>query len=189
MTISCARAVSLVLSQVGDAAEIAAAREHVLHCPACASTLDSGQQESRLLSRLTSLAGPRPVLALTLAVLGTLQVALALPWVFGATPLWDGGSGTAPAHLTRDGTIGLVVGLAAVSVARNARLAYFALPVCSVLSVLHVITYFSDRSRSDVAARFETVHLLTFAVTVLIAFIAFPSGRRGGKVSGRPTLV
>ena len=144
-----------------------------------------------MVRRVSLWSSPARLLTAALAVLGILQVTVAVPWVFGVTPLWDGGSGTAPAHLTRDGTIGLVVGLAAVAVSRNARLAYFALPACTVLSVLHVITYFSDRSRADVSAGFESVHVLTFAITLLIAVVAFPVGRRpaGSGVGGGGRLV
>ena len=177
MSISCSRAVALVLSPVGDATEIDEARSHVLNCPACASTLDSDDRAEHHIARVRTLDSPPAVIRTLLTVLGLVQVVVAVPWIFGATPLWDGGGGTAPAHLTRDGTIGLVVGLAAVAVSRNARLAYFALPVCSVLSLLHVVTYFSDRSRADVAAGFETVHVLTFAVTVLVGLVAFPRRR------------
>lgn len=185
MSIDCPRAVSLFLSPVGDADEIRAAREHVLRCPACASTVDADAQTDLAVHTVKVLARPSRLLSLALAVLGVLQVTVAVPWVFGATPLWDGGSGTAPAHLTRDGTIGLVVGLAAVAVWRNARLAYFALPACTVLSFLHVVTYFSDRSRADVSAGFESVHVLTFAITLLIALMAFPVSRRSGEGRGR----
>ncbi len=169
----CERARALVLQPLADADDVAAARQHLLNCPLCASeTADDMAQN--VSSRLDLLREPGGMLRLALMLIGGLQVLLALPWIFGATLLWTPSSDTSVAHLTRDGVIGLVLGLAGVAVAVSPRLAYFALSVCGLLVSLQAIAFISDKVTSKVNPNFEAIHALALVITVLVIVAAFP---------------
>ena len=79
--------------------------------------------------------------------------------------LWGPRSDTSVAHLTRDGVIGLVLGLAGVAVALSPRLAYFALSICGLLVSLQAIAFVTDRMNSKVQPVFETVHVLALIIS------------------------
>lgn len=174
---SCERARALVLQPLAQAEDVVAARAHLLNCPLCASETADDMVE-HVSSRLDVLRQPGGFLRLTLLVVGGLQVFIALPWIFGATPLWGPRSDTSIAHLTRDGVIGLVLGLAGVAVALSPRLAYFALSVCGLLVSLQAIAFVSDRMNSKVHPVFETIHVLAVVITVLVIIAAFPRSTR-----------
>jgi hypothetical protein len=158
---------------LADADDMVAARQHLLNCPLCASeTADDMAQN--VSSRLDLLREPGGMLRLALMLIGGLQVLLALPWIFGATLLWTPSSDTSVAHLTRDGVIGLVLGLAGVAVAASPRLAYFALSVCGLLVSLQAIAFISDKVTSKVNPNFEAIHALALVITVLVIVAAFP---------------
>ena len=179
-SVNCSRARSLVLDGVGDAEAVRDARAHVLGCPDCASDLEPDHVGAGPLDRLRE---QPTVLRLLLLVLSMVQLTFAIPWVFGVSPFWDGTGRADPAHLTRDGTIGLVVGLAGLLTARQPRLAYFFLTVGWSLALLQVVAFVSDLRSEGVTAGFETVHALTLAVTALMTAMAFPMrrGRRPGR--------
>lgn len=176
-TMSCERARALVLQPLAKAEDVVAARSHLLHCPLCASETADDMVEN-VSSRLDILRQPGGLLRLTLLVIGGLQVLIALPWIFGATPLWGPRSDTSIAHLTRDGVIGLVLGLAGVAVALTPRLAYFALSVCGLLVSLQAVAFVTDRINSKVHPVFETIHVLAIFITVLVIIAAFPRRTR-----------
>jgi hypothetical protein len=158
---------------LADADDVAAARQHLLNCPLCASETADDMAEN-VSSRIDLLREPGGMLRLALLLIGGLQVLLALPWIFGATLLWTPSSDTSVAHLTRDGVIGLVLGLAGVAVAVSPRLAYFALSVCGLLVSLQAIAFISDKVTSKVNPNFEAIHALALVITVLVIVAAFP---------------
>ena len=92
--------------------------------------------------------------------------------------MWGPNGDTAISHLTRDGVIGLVMGLIGIAVGVNSRLAYFALSVCGLLVGLQVVAFIADRTSDKVHPVFETVHGLSIIITVLVAIVAFPRKRR-----------
>ena len=149
----------------------------MIECPSCAAQEDAAVEEA-LGIRLSQLREPGHYLRIALYVAGGLQTFLALPWIFGATPLWGPSGETAVAHLTRDGVIGLVLGLIGIAVGLNPRLAYFALSVCGILVTLQVIAFIADRTSDRVHPVFETIHVLSIIITVLVAIVAFPPRRR-----------
>lgn len=149
----------------------------MIECPSCAAQEDAAVEEA-LGIRLSQLREPGHYLRIALYVAGGLQTFLALPWIFGATPLWGPSGETAVAHLTRDGVIGLVLGLISIAVGLNPRLAYFALSVCGILVTLQVIAFIADRTSDRVHPVFETIHVLSIIITVLVAIVAFPPRRR-----------
>ena len=173
----CRTAQRLITQPVLAAGDRNAARRHMLECPVCAAQEDAAVEEALEL-RLSQLREPGHFLRLALYIAGGLQTFLALPWIFGATPLWGPSGDTSVAHLTRDGVIGLVLGLIGIAVATNPRLAYFALSVCGVLVSLQLIAFIADRTSDRVHPVFETIHVLSIIITVLVALVSFPPRRR-----------
>lgn len=173
----CRTARRVIIQPVSTTEDRAAARRHMSECPLCAAQEDAAVEEA-LGVRLSQLREPGHYLRLALYIAGGLQTFLALPWIFGATPLWGPNGDTAIAHLTRDGVIGLVLGLIGIAVGMNPRLAYFALSVCGVLGSLQLVAFIADRSGDRVHPVFETIHVLSVVITVLVAIVAFPPRRR-----------
>lgn len=169
----CRTAQRTIIQPISSADDRIAAQRHILECPSCAAQEDAAVEES-LGMRLSQLREPARFLRLALFIVGGLQTFLALPWIFGATPLWGPSSDTAVAHLTRDGVIGLVLGLVGVAVGLNPRLAYFALSVCAVLVALQAIAFVADRTSDRVHPIFETIHVLSIIISVLVVIVAFP---------------
>ena len=158
---------------LADAGELADARAHVAECPDCSVTT-ADDMFDRVIENLSSRREPWSILRILLVVIGSLQVLLALPWLFGSSPFWNSGADAAAAHLTRDGVVGLVIGLVGISVAANARLAYFAVSVCGLMVAVQVAAFVVDRTNDTVAPGFETVHALTIAVSILVLLTAYP---------------
>jgi hypothetical protein len=173
----CKTAQRLIVQPISTTEDRNAARQHMLECPSCASQEDASVEEA-LGIRLSQLREPGHYLRIALYVAGGLQTFLALPWIFGATPLWGPTGDTAIAHLTRDGVIGLVLGLIGIGVGLNPRLAYFALSVCGVLVSLQLVAFIADRTSDKVHPVFETIHILSIVISVLVAIVAFPPRQR-----------
>ena len=169
---NCADARRVVVLPLADAEELASARQHILECPLCASATDSA--EAVIIDFLRKPGGARRAI---MFFIGSLQAIIALPWIFGATPFWNPQSDTSIAHLTRDGVIGLVLGLVGVAVALSPRLAYFALSVCGLLVALQLAGFVADQADGRVLPMFETVHVLSAIITILVIFTAFPRKR------------
>lgn len=170
-TLTCARAQSLLLQPLGDIEEISAARAHVLECPQCAS--DTAEDIQKVTHRINILRNPGSVRRTILFLISALQLMLALPWMFGTTLFWGNHSDPDVSHLTRDGAIGLMFGVAGVAVARAPRFAYFALTLCGLLVILQVAAFVSDSAEGHVHTSFEAIHLLSALVCVLIATMTY----------------
>lgn len=173
---TCDQALRLVINSdasVIDIDSLQSARDHVLRCPRCSSRADVADDEvSEESSRhpLSAMVHHRAVAITRLALwlVGLAQLLIALPWIFGATPLWDPTTSAAESHLTRDGVIGVLFACVAITVAVSPRLAYFAVPACVVLLVLQVVTLIVDQQTDLVHVQFESIHLLTLAITILV---------------------
>lgn len=173
---TCDQALRLVINSdasVIDIDSLQSARDHVLRCPLCSSRADVADDE------LPEESGRHPMSAivhhravaitrLALWLVGLVQLLVALPWIFGATPLWDPTTSAAESHLTRDGVIGVLFACVAITVAVSPRLAFFAVPACVVLLVLQVVTLIVDQQTDLVHVQFESIHLLTLAITILV---------------------
>ena len=173
---TCDQALRLVINSdasVIDIDSLQSARDHVLRCPLCSSRADVADDE------VSEESGRHPISAmvhhravaitrLALWLVGLAQLLVALPWIFGATPLWDPTTSAAESHLTRDGVIGVLFACVAITVAVSPRLAFFAVPACVVLLVLQVVTLIVDQQTDLVHVQFESIHLLTLAITILV---------------------
>lgn len=180
MTMDCRTSRRVLLLPVSTVEQRTLARRHMTECPDCASREDRVVEEALGIA-LNKLRAPRIPLRVALLVFGGVQTFLALPWIFGATPLWGPGDSTAISHLTRDGVIGLVLGLVGLAVAWNSRLAYFAVSVCSLLVAVQIVSFAVDRTGDKVHPVFETIHVLSVLIAVIVAVIAFPLRRRGHR--------
>jgi len=123
-----------------------------------------------------------PIGRLLLAALSAIQLFLAIPWLFGSSPLF--GAETADMHLTRDGALGIIFALSGLSVAWRTRLAFFALPLVFVLMIMQTAFAFIDYFAEHVTSGFEGVHLLSAAIGVGIAIFVRPRGPRSRRQSG-----
>lgn len=173
---SCDQALRLVIdseASVVDIDSLQRAREHVLRCPHCSSRADIENDEMFEENSHHPLSGMQRhrvvvITRLALWLVGLTQLLIALPWIFGATPLWDPTTSAAESHLTRDGVIGVLFAFVAITVAIAPRLAFFAVPACAVLLVLQLVTLIVDQQTDLVHVEFESIHLLTLAITVLV---------------------
>lgn len=167
-SVSCDQALRLVINvdeDIFDAELLQNARDHVLRCPQCSSRVEEDDHDT-----VSVMAHHRAsaVTRLALWLVGLAQLLIALPWIFGTTPLWDPTTSAAESHLTRDGVIGVLFALVAITVAVSPRLAFFAVPTCVVLLVLQLVTLIVDQQTDLVHVQFESIHLLTLAITVLV---------------------
>lgn len=171
----CALAQRTVLLNIADAALLAEARLHIQNCEHCGGNKPSAHKAlTEQLSRRTqrSMIG-----RIVLGSLGLFQLALALPWLFGSSPFWESTAQTAQIHLARDGAIGVVFALIALSVAISPRLAIFSLPVALVMLLIQVATGFFDKSQSHVHVGFEWIHVLIAAISIGVSMLARPKRR------------
>ena len=118
----------------------------------------------------------------TLAALAAVQLILAIPWLFGSSPLF--GSATADMHLTRDGALGIVFGVSGLAVAYRTSLAWFALPLVFLLILVQTAFVFIDHRSQNVASVFELLHLLGALIGVGIAYFLRPRGSRVVRPTG-----
>lgn len=118
----------------------------------------------------------------TLAALAAVQLILAIPWLFGSSPLF--GSATADMHLTRDGALGIVFGVSGLAVAYRTSLAWFALPLVFLLILVQTAFAFIDHRSQNVASVFELLHLLGALIGVGIAYFLRPRGARVVRPTG-----
>jgi hypothetical protein len=130
---------------------------------------------------------PRPRLRTALGVLAVLQCALALPWLFGINPVAFLSHNVASEHLTRDGAIGMIVGVAGLTAALRTRHALAMLVTGAAAISMQVLTFAIDENRDRVHPLFELSHVLVPIILGLIAVIALrrsapidPPGREPG---------
>ena len=135
-----------------------------------------------VLAELNRLRRTSPIGRLFLAALSAVQLFLAIPWLFGSSPLF--GAETADLHLTRDGALGIIFALSGLAVAWRTRLAFFALPLVFALMIMQTAFAFIDYFANNVTSGFEWVHLLGAAIGVSIAIFVRPRGPRSQRQPG-----
>lgn len=174
--LTCERARELVLMDLAPADDVAAARRHLLECPACASATADDIDDSTMRA-MAPHTTTTPLVRRALLVVSLLQTIIAVPWIFGVAFLWIGDSADSVAHITRDGVIGFVIGMVGMLVALRPALAYFAVSVCVIQVGVQVVTIGFDVVDNDVSPTFEMLHLLAVVIAVLVARVAFPAKR------------
>lgn len=177
---NCEQARNAVLLNIVDAAVLESARLHIQTCTDCSGDTNSDLTQS-VISQMRLRSNRSPIGRSSLAFLGIVQLVLALPWLFGTSPLWDAHAGTHASHLARDGALGIVFGLVAVSVAFSPRLAVFALPVTFIMLLVQTVTGVFDSSQQNVHISFESVHIIGALISIGVAILARP--KRGTKVT------
>jgi hypothetical protein len=172
----CDTAQRTVLLNVADASLVQEAQSHIQHCVVCGGV--SSHQTSEVEIEVQRRSQRSLLGRAFLAALGGLQLALATPWLFGSSPFWNSSGDTADIHLARDGALGMVFALVALSVAFSPRLAVFALPVTFVLLLIQTAMGIFDHSQQHVHVGFESVHILGALIAVGIAILARPKRMR-----------
>ncbi|MEY3925872.1 MAG: hypothetical protein RIQ63_1223 [Actinomycetota bacterium] len=112
-----------------------------------------------------------------LGVLSVAQLIFALPWLFGLPGLWTPGEATS-AHLTRDGSLGLLFAVVGLAVAHSPKRAWFALPLVAVLVAVQTFFGIFDQHQQSTFGVFEAVHALGAAIAVGIALFVKPRKRQ-----------
>ncbi len=110
---------------------------------------------------------------MVLCLLALMQGALSIPWAFGRNPIGTVLGDVAPQHLTRDGTLGVLIAVAGVVTAWRPRYAFAMLGVCAAIVILQLGAGAVDEHTSAVALHFELVHVLAIGIAGFIAFIAW----------------
>jgi hypothetical protein len=181
---SCERALVLLALDASelDPGERARARLHASRCPRCGSAYDTGA--GAVTSR--GFADPRPEsaasLRVALALVSTIQLVLAVPWLFGHSLIPD--AHVAVAHLTRDGALGVVIGALGLVTAWRPRYVYGIVIIGLLVSAAQLIAGLTDHDTSPARPSFELVHVLVviillglFAVAADLARRATPKGK------------
>ena len=167
MTLDCGQARAIVLSPVADAQKKQEAQHHLMTCPGC-SAIDADDAAENATFTIARLSEGRTVVRAVLAVLGLVELSLALPWLVGNASWWQYAADSAQQHLTRDGMIALVLGCAALFSAWSRRFAFFSVVPAAIALVVQLLTVFVDRSGDNVSFGFEWIHLLGVAVIALL---------------------
>ncbi len=175
-SLTCRQARELVLMDLAPAHDVAAARQHILQCPECASHEADDIDES-MIDAINSRRQVRSVIKKSLFVVSLLQTVIALPWIFGVAFLWIGDPEESIAHITRDGVIGFVIGVVGLAVSLRPALAYFAISVCAIQVGIQIITIAFDIIDNEVSPTFELLHLLALIILLLVIRVAFPRKR------------
>jgi hypothetical protein len=165
--------------RAGRAADVRAARRHVERCPSCSALLDDAGSADAVLALLATRRPARSTrLRQVLGAVAVLQCTVALPWLFGTNPfgVFDS-SGVASAHLTRDGAIGILIGVAGLTTALRPRHALAMLVTAGAAVGMQLIGFAVDERNEHVHPLFETSHLLVPVVLVLIATIGLRRDR------------
>jgi hypothetical protein len=158
----------------GDTPELRAARHHLEICPICASLIDDPAAADKALATIATTRGPRsPVLRSALGIVAGVQCLFALPWLFGFSPFDRLGNHVAPSHLTRDGALGVILGVAGMTSAFRPRHALAMLVTAGAGIAMQGLSYLFDQNTSRVGPRFELVHLLVPIIVAMIAVLVY----------------
>lgn len=156
----------LARPELSDDAALRRAKVHAATCPHCAEILEDGVISSPPAMGPDAVSRP---LRIVLATMAGIQLLIAIPWLLGANPLGDLGDHVEIAHLTRDGALGLTTAIAGLLTAWRPRYALPAVAVSAVALVAQFAMAIVDDHAHRVDLAFEGIHLVTVAVTALVA--------------------
>lgn len=162
-------------------AELRAARRHLEACPRCAGVLDDEPTAAQALAAAQRRRPVRPpgVRAL-LCTASAVQLAVALPWLLGWNPFGAFAGHVTPAHLTRDGAIGVIVGVAGIGSALRPRHAVAMLFTAIAAVAMQAFGFAVDESANRVSVVYETLHLF---VPMIIAGIGTLAMRKDTPIA------
>ena len=168
-TVVCSEVLGILARpELSDDAALRRARVHAASCPHCAGVLDDGV-EPLATSLKASLPAVSMRLRTILAIVAGAQLLISIPWLFGVNPLGDLGDHVDVSHLTRDGALGLATAIAGLLTAWRPRYAVPAVAVSATALVAQVAMALVDDHAHRVNLAFEGIHLVTVAVTALVA--------------------
>ena len=155
----------LAQPNLNDDAALRQAKTHATSCPHCAGVIEDG---------VAARPAPAPGtvsfrLRMLLAVVAGGQLLVSIPWLFGVNPLGDIGEHVDVSHLTRDGALGLATAIAGLLTAWRPRYAVPAVAVSAVALLAQFAMALVDDHAHRVNMAFEGIHLVTVAVTALVA--------------------
>jgi hypothetical protein len=153
------------------------AQQHVASCPDCAGLHDDLEPEQILAVLDAKRPRRAPALRVVLGVLAAAQLAMAVPWLLGFNPLGTLGGHALDAHLTRDGAIGIIIGVAGVTTALQPRHGVAMLVMAVAALGMQIFGFAIDENHDRVSAIFEVQHLLGLVVSLLIAVITMRRGK------------
>jgi len=187
-TMTCGDALVLLVEGPGtDPDAYRRARAHASVCPRCASSYDDRDASRRVLERHdTDVPGPSIRLRTLLVVVGTAQLVLACPWLFGASLVPD--PQVTAAHLTRDGALGLLVACVALVAAWRPRYVVGSFMIGVVAIVAQFASGLVDRNDQAVSGAFELTHVLSLVIVVLLAYACTTMRGEGHDHRQPPTL-
>jgi hypothetical protein len=171
-----------------NAEAVRRANAHVAVCPECAAALDDTDAPRRVEARFARHPGRAPrTLVVPLVVLSLVQLAIAVPWLFGHNPVGVVGH-AASEHLVRDGTIGFVIAIAGFIAAYDPGRARTLCLVCIAALAIQLSAGLFDEHDHHVTVHFELTHLLAIAIVALVALIARSAPYGPARTERRPQL-
>lgn len=169
----------LARPDLNDESALRRAKAHAASCPNCAGVVEDGvASESGPLPGTVS-----PRLRLLLGVVAGAQLLVSIPWLFGANPLGDLGEHVDVSHLTRDGALGLATAIAGLLTAWRPRYAVPAVAISAAALLAQLAMAIVDDHAHRVNFAFEAIHVVTVAVTALVAI-----HRRQARMPGSQAL-
>ena len=175
ITMTCAEASAILQAPVVDTERRIEAQSHVFTCVQCGAATDD--QLSAIKDKVTNHSNGRLVIRSILALVGIVQLTLALPWIIGVDSWWGHHHGAAEAHLARDGAIALVFTTCAFLAARWRRLAWFCVAPTTLALMVQLAAGIYDDSEGHIGFDFEVIHLIGVAVLCLILLELRPRTR------------
>jgi hypothetical protein len=164
------------------------AHAHAAVCPECAAVLEDTDASRRVQARFARCPGRAPrALVAPLVVLSFVQLAIAVPWLFGHNPIGAVGH-AASEHLVRDGAIGFVIAIAGLIAAFDAARARTLCLVSIAALAIQLSAGLFDERDHRVTVHFELTHLLAIAIVVLVALIARRAPYGPVRAQRRPQL-
>jgi hypothetical protein len=171
-----------------DAEALRRAHAHAAACPECAAALEDTDAPRRVQARFARCPGRAPrTLVAPLAVLSFVQLAIAVPWLFGHNPIGVAGH-AASEHLVRDGTIGFVIAIAGLIAAFDPARARTLCLVSLAALAIQLSAGLFDEHDHRVNVHFELTHLLAIAIVVLVALVARRAPYGPARTEPRPRL-
>jgi hypothetical protein len=184
--LSCAQALAILATDSHPSRdERAQARAHANGCPRCRAIYDTGGDEELLRRFDRSSLQPAAWLRIGLAVIASVQLVLAAPWLFGHNIIPD--PDVTVAHLTRDGALGLVIAGLGLLTAWRPRYVHSTLFVGVLVLILQVISGLTDHDATAASGSFELIHLLVLLIVGAMFAVAIDVRRRATPRRRAPT--